>query len=83
MNEKPMIQHYIESRGHICMFLPKFHCELNPIEMLWGFMKYHASPLTDNDLDSYSHLQLIARSQMANSQWHGGLFLSASTCVTH
>jgi hypothetical protein len=42
-NEKPMIQHYIESRGHVCMFLPKFHCELNPIEMLWGFMKYHES----------------------------------------
>jgi hypothetical protein len=40
VNEKPMLQHYIESRGHICMFLPKFHCELNPIEMVWGFMKY-------------------------------------------
>ncbi|KAG2753861.1 hypothetical protein P692DRAFT_201705046, partial [Suillus brevipes Sb2] len=39
--EKPMIQHYIESRGHVCMFLPKFHCELNPIELLWGYAKYH------------------------------------------
>ena len=39
-NKKLMIQHYIESWGHVCMFLPKFHCELNPIEMLWGFMKY-------------------------------------------
>jgi hypothetical protein len=39
-NEKPMLQHYIEGRGHICMFLPKFHCKLNPIEMVWGFMKY-------------------------------------------
>ena len=39
-NKKPMIQHYIESQGHVCMFLPKFHCELNPIEMLWGFMRY-------------------------------------------
>ena len=38
--EKSMLQHYIEGRGHICMFLPKFHCELNPIEMVWGFMKY-------------------------------------------
>ncbi|OBZ66756.1 hypothetical protein A0H81_13220 [Grifola frondosa] len=40
VNEKPMLQHYIESRGHICLFLPKFHCELNPIEMLWGYGKY-------------------------------------------
>jgi len=39
-NKKPMLQHYIEGRGHVCMFLPKFHCELNPIEMLWGFAKY-------------------------------------------
>ncbi|KAF8496041.1 hypothetical protein JB92DRAFT_3126295 [Gautieria morchelliformis] len=40
-NKKSMLQHYIEGRGHICMFLPKFHCELNPIKMVWGFMKYH------------------------------------------
>ena len=40
MNEKPEIQHYLEGRGHICMFYPKFHCEINPIEMLWGYMKY-------------------------------------------
>ena len=39
--EKSMLQHYIEGRGYICMFLPKFHCELNPIEIVWGFMKYH------------------------------------------
>ena len=38
--EKRMLQHYIENQGHICMFLPKFHCELNPIEMLWGYAKY-------------------------------------------
>ncbi|KIM87773.1 hypothetical protein PILCRDRAFT_48496, partial [Piloderma croceum F 1598] len=40
-NEKPMLQHYLEGRGHVCMFLPKFHCELNAIEMLWGYAKYH------------------------------------------
>ncbi|OJA16726.1 hypothetical protein AZE42_11340 [Rhizopogon vesiculosus] len=33
-NEKPMLQHLIESRGHVCLFLPKFHCELNPSEMV-------------------------------------------------
>ena len=39
-NEKSLIQHYLEGRGHICMYLPKFHCELNLIELLWGYAKY-------------------------------------------
>jgi hypothetical protein len=39
-NEKPLIQRYVEECGHICVFLPKFHCELNPIEMVWGYAKY-------------------------------------------
>jgi len=39
-NEKPLLQKYVEERGHICLFLPKFHCELNPIEMYWGYAKY-------------------------------------------
>lgn len=47
VNEKPLIQHYIESRGHVCLFLPKFHCELNPIEMLWGYAKYRYRNVTD------------------------------------
>ncbi|KAF8220979.1 hypothetical protein L208DRAFT_1330774, partial [Tricholoma matsutake] len=28
---------YIHSRGDECIFFPKFHCKLNPIEMF----KYH------------------------------------------
>ena len=43
INEKPDIQHYLEGRGHVCLFYPKFHCEINPIEMLWGYMKYRVS----------------------------------------
>jgi hypothetical protein len=41
MNKKPLLQHYLKGQGHVCMFLLKFHCELNPIEMLWGYAKYH------------------------------------------
>ena len=29
----------MESRGHICAYLPKFHCELNPIEQCWCHAK--------------------------------------------
>ncbi|KIJ40068.1 hypothetical protein M422DRAFT_257136 [Sphaerobolus stellatus SS14] len=38
-NEKPLLQIEIEKAGHICLFLPKFHCELNPIERYWGYTK--------------------------------------------
>lgn len=30
-SEKPLIQLIIEKAGHKCWFLPKFHCELNPL----------------------------------------------------
>lgn len=42
LTEKPMIQSIIENAGHVCLFLPRFHCELNPIEMLWGYAKHRA-----------------------------------------
>ena len=42
LTEKPMIQSLIEEAGHVCLFLPRFHCELNAIEMLWGYVKYRA-----------------------------------------
>lgn len=40
VEEKSLLQHRIEERGHKCLFLPKFHCELNAIELYWGFAKY-------------------------------------------
>ena len=33
-NQPSMLETFIKSRGHECIFLPKFHCELNPIEMV-------------------------------------------------
>lgn len=37
--EKPLLQIEVEKAGHLCLLLPKFHCELNPIEMYWGYGK--------------------------------------------
>ncbi|KAJ3058095.1 hypothetical protein HDU98_005815, partial [Podochytrium sp. JEL0797] len=34
-----LVQEVIHSHGHICIMLPKFHCELNVMELVWAFMK--------------------------------------------
>ena len=34
-----LVQEVIEAAGHICLILPKFHCELNFIEYFWGAVK--------------------------------------------
>ena len=33
-NQISMLEACIMKAGHLCIFLPKFHCELNPIEMV-------------------------------------------------
>ena len=41
-NEKSSIERYlVEERGHISYMLPKYHCELNPIERVWAQAKRH------------------------------------------
>ena len=37
-NQMSMLEQLIRDAGHECLFLPKFHCELNPIEMVWMFL---------------------------------------------
>ena len=38
-NEKNKLETFIHSHGHACLFIPKFHCELNPIERCWSQAK--------------------------------------------
>ncbi|KIK79804.1 hypothetical protein PAXRUDRAFT_160287, partial [Paxillus rubicundulus Ve08.2h10] len=42
---KSLVRETIEGFGHMCIFLPKFHCKLNPIEFFWGQVKKY---LCDN-----------------------------------
>ena len=39
INNKSQLQELIESRGHLCDFYPKYHCELNFIEQYRGAAK--------------------------------------------
>jgi hypothetical protein len=34
VNQESMLETLIKNSGHECIFLPKFYCELNPIEMV-------------------------------------------------
>ena len=39
IKQKSLVQETTKAAGHLCLFLPKFHCELNPIEYFWGMVK--------------------------------------------
>jgi len=72
--EKPLIQTIIEKAGHKCWFLPKFHCELNPIEMYWGWTKAHECSLQqsgDNAATSCVTDQLHIECRLPHcGRWH-------------
>ncbi|EIW56251.1 uncharacterized protein TRAVEDRAFT_22553 [Trametes versicolor FP-101664 SS1] len=37
--QQSLVQEVIEAAGHMCIFLPKYHCKLNFIEFFWGAVK--------------------------------------------
>jgi hypothetical protein len=45
--EKPLLQLVIKKARHKCLFLPKFHCKLNPIKIFWGQAKHCESPVSN------------------------------------
>lgn len=53
VNQKSLLEEYAEARGFTVLFLPKFHCELNFLEQVWGFSKrvYREFPASTLELD--------------------------------
>ncbi|KIJ39957.1 hypothetical protein M422DRAFT_174478, partial [Sphaerobolus stellatus SS14] len=45
--QKSLVQEVIEEAGHLCIFLPKFHCELNFVEFFWGAVKRYLHEHSD------------------------------------
>ena len=52
--ENPWIKEVVESLGHKCLFLPKFHCELNIIEYFWGASKRYTRENCDYSWGGFS-----------------------------
>ena len=69
--QKSLVQEVIEAAGHLCIFLPKFHCELNFIEFFWGAVKKY---LRDNCNYTFETLKenmpkALASVSLATIQW--------------
>ena len=45
-----ILEDYINRRGHICIFYPKFHCELSPMERAWYQAKKHTRAYADETI---------------------------------
>lgn len=52
MEQRSLVQEVIEEAGHMCLFLPKFHCELNFIEFFWGSVKRYLREHCDFQFES-------------------------------
>ena len=56
VDQRSQLEELIMSRGHICDFYPKYHCELNFIEQYWGAVKFcfrdfHSRPATLEEME--------------------------------
>ncbi|TFK67503.1 hypothetical protein BDN72DRAFT_913924 [Pluteus cervinus] len=63
LQEKPLLQVLIERAGHKCLFLPKFHCEFNPIELVWAQVKRYFRERADG---TFPTAQRLAREALDN-----------------
>ena len=45
--EKTLVEHFLHGENLKVTFLPKFHCELNPIERVWGQAKVYTRMYTN------------------------------------
>jgi hypothetical protein len=66
--QKGMIQEVIEERGHKVIFYPKFHPELNFIEMYWGASKKYSRKNCDYTWTGLQRVVPIALNQVPLSQ---------------
>jgi len=58
LGAKSILQEHCERRGFLVQILPKYHCELNPLEMVWGRSKFHyrLNPPSKNEADLHQNV---------------------------
>lgn len=61
--QKGQLREELEARGQVVLFLPKFHCELNPIEAYWCQAKWYCRENCDY---SFSGLRVLVPESLAS-----------------
>ena len=90
-NKKTILEEMIEARGHLCMYYPKFHCELNPMERCWCHAKKHTRAhangsivrlrkIVPESLDMYSCSQELIMKFMRKARDYLRAYREGSTC---
>ncbi|KAG9127209.1 hypothetical protein FRC07_000213, partial [Ceratobasidium sp. 392] len=56
--QKTMLQLVAKEHGCSFVYLPKYHCELNPIEQCWGAAKqvYRKKPFSSSEADLHDNM---------------------------
>jgi len=73
MSQRSLVQEVIEELGHLCIILPKFHCELNFIEYFWGAVKRYLRDHCDYTfptLQANMPIALEAVNKLLIRKWH-------------
>ena len=68
MLQRSLVQEVIEEFGHLCIILPKFHCELNFIEYFWGAFKRYLRDHCDYTFPTLQANSIGSRQQIAHSE---------------
>jgi hypothetical protein len=67
------VQDVIKELGHLCIILPKFHCELNYIEYFWGVLKRYLRKHCDYTfptLQANMPIALASVNKILIRKWH-------------
>lgn len=64
LEQKSLVQEVVENAGHLCIILPKFHCELNFIEFYWGAVKRYLREKCDYTFATLQNNMLTALSSV-------------------
>jgi hypothetical protein len=64
LEQECQIAEIVKAGGHLCLFLHKYHCELNIIEFFWGAMKNHTRECCDFTLDGLDREIRIAQEKV-------------------